>query len=281
MTESPTEASATQSTEPNTGQEVTDGRYIYCLVDPTTPRETEVEVRGVGDVPVYVIQERDVAAVVHDCERTYGVETPDPDLIKKRVFKHQHVVDKTSEMFGTPLPMRFNTVFSGGDASVTEWIRNQYDRIRSGLTAFAGTREYRISLLWEATLFEDEVQDEELRELKQRQQQVGAGKAFLLEKQYDKRLRELKNERRTELTAALKQRVEPTARTLQEQDTNSPLSETPGSTDEEQVARVAVLADEQNEAELGSRLDKLVKNDGVSIKFTGPWPPYTFVPDFG
>lgn len=283
MTERSTDVLAGRSAEPNEEQEVTDGRYLYCLVDPTAAEGAEIAVRGVGDAPVYVIQESDVGAVVHDCERTYGTETPDPDLVKQRVLRHQRVVDAASEVFGTPLPMRFNTVFDGGDESVTEWLRDQYDRIRGGLRSFAGMREYRISLLWESTSFENKIedQDETLRNVQQRQQQAGTGKAFLLEKQYDKRRRELMSERREELTAALKRTVDPTARELQEQESNSPLSETPDSADGELVARVAVLADETDEAELGGRLDTFVEDDGVSVRFTGPWPPYTFVPDLG
>ncbi|WP_181692587.1 gas vesicle protein GvpL [Natronomonas sp. LN261] len=282
MSKHSTDAAA-RSEKPNDGQEVTDGRYLYCLVDPTAAEGAEITARGVEDAPVYVVRERGVAAIVHDCERTYGTEPPDTDLLTQRVLRHQQVVDAASEVFGTPLPMRFNTVFEGGNAGVTGWIRDQYDRIRGGLCSFAGTREYRISLLWDPTSFEDGAEDRDgkLRKIQQRQRQAGTGKAFLLEKQYDKRLRELKSERRTELTAALKRTVEPTARELQEQESNVSPSETPDPADREQIARVAVLADETDEAELGSRLDRLVERDGVSVRFTGPWPPYTFAPDLG
>lgn len=51
------------------------------------------------------------------------------------------------------------------------------------------------------------------------------------------------------------------------------------STDGEQIARIAVLADQTDEGALGSRLDELVERDGVRVQFTGPWPPYTFTPD--
>lgn len=36
--------------------------------------------------------------------------------------------------------------------------------------------------------------------------------------------------------------------------------------------RVAVLAAEDNGTALGDRLDTTVEQDGVEIRFTGPWP---------
>ena len=283
MSDNSAEATVRQTTESTDQQAITDGRYLYCLVDPTAVDTPEITVRGVDKNPVYVIQEREVAAVVHDCQRSYGTDVPEPELIKQRVLRHQQVVDAASDAFGTPLPMRFNTIFDGGDVSVTEWIQTQYDRVSSQLQSFAGTREYRISLLWDPTPFETrvETQDDRLSELHQRRQDADAGKSFLLEKQYDNQLRELKSDRREELTAELKQTVEPTAHELQEQDSSSPLAEVPDSTDGEQIARVAVLANQTDEADLGGRLDELVEHDGVNIKFTGPWPPYTFAPELG
>lgn len=283
MTEHSTDSSTGQPVSPTGEKNTIDGRYMYCLVDPTASGGAEITVCGVGDAPVYLIRERDVSAVVHDCERTYEAETPDLGLVKQRVLRHQRVVDAASEAFGTPLPMRFNTVFDEGNTGVAGWIQDQYDRIRGGLRSFAGMREYRVSLFWESESFEERIklQDETLRGTLQRQQQAGSGKAFLIEKQYDKRLRELKNERREELTAALKQAVKPTARELQEQEPTTPLSEPPDSADGGVVARVAILANKTDEAELGDRLDKFVERDGASVRFTGPWPPYTFVPDLG
>lgn len=260
---------------------MTDGRYLYCLVDITTAEQADMSTRGIGGNSVYVIEEGTVGAVVHDCETIY--DTENPEQVKQRVLRHQHVVDAAGDTFGTPLPMRFNTILEGGDASVTQWLREQHGMIREELTSFAGTWEYRVLLFWEPSTFEDRIadQDDRLQELQHRKQQSGAGKAFLLKQQYDKRLRELKQDHRTELTARLKETVSPVVNELIEQEPHSPLSEPTSSTDGEQVARLAVLAEETDETALGARLDELVEQEGIRIRFTGPWPPYTFAPDIG
>jgi hypothetical protein len=271
-----------QTTAADDEQPVQQGRYLYCVVD-TTGSDTEtLSTTGIDENPVYVIETDGIGAVVHDCDTVY--DTDDLDQVKQWLVTHQQVVDTASDVFGTPLPMRFATVLEGGDASVEHWLADHYERIHDELQSFAGMWEYRITLLWDPSPFEDTIteQDDRFQELHQRQQQAGAGKRFLLEKQYDKRLQELKHDQRAELAEQLKETVTPIVNDFAEQESRSALSDDDQSAaEQDQIMRVAVLADEDTETALGDRLDTIVEQDGVEIRFTGPWPPYTFAPDIG
>ena len=76
--------------------------------------------------------------------------------------------------------------------------------------------------------------------------------------------------------------VTPVVNDLAEQESRHALSDdTQASAAHEQSLRVAVLADDDAETTLGERLDTIVEQDGVAVRFTGPWPPYTFAPDIG
>jgi hypothetical protein len=44
---------------------------------------------------------------------------------------------------------------------------------------------------------------------------------------------------------------------------------------------LTVLARASRESELGETLESLADQPGVEIRFTGPWPPYSFAPSFG
>lgn len=270
-----------EQTATNEERTVSDGRYLYCVVDTTSSEPATLSTTGVDDNPVYVVEADGVGAVVHDCETVY--ETEDLEQVKRWLLTHQQVVDAASDAFGTPLPMRFDTVLEGGDASLERWLEDHYEGIRDELASFAGVWEYRINLLWDSAPFEETIadQDDRLRELRQRQQQSGAGKQFLLEKQYEQRLQKLKRERRTELTEQLEEVITPVVNDLTEQDTNTPLHDEHSSDEKEKIVRFAVLADEDDETALGDRLDTFVEHEGVEIRFTGPWPPYTFAPDIG
>lgn len=273
------EAQTTGSDDEHTVQQ---GRYLYCMVDATASDTGVLSTTGINDNQVYVIETDGVGAVVHDCDTVYDAD--DLDQIKQWLVTHQQVVDAASDVFGTPLPMRFDTVFEGGDAGVEHWLADHYQSIQDDVRSFAETWEYRITLLWDTSLFEDRIteQDDRLQELQQRQQQAGSGKQFLLQKQHKKRIQELKQDQRTDLVAQLKESIRPVVNELAEQNSRPALSdetELPG--EQEQIMRVAVLADEDAETALGERLDRVVEQDGVEIRFTGPWPPYTFAPDIG
>lgn len=282
MTEHSQSQDDAQTTAADNKQPVQQGRYLYCVVDTTASDAGTLSTTGVDGNPVYVIEADGVGAVVHNCDTVY--ETDDLNQVKQWVVTHQQVVDAASDVFGTPLPMRFDTVLEGGNAGVKHWLANQYNSIRDDLQSFAGMWEYRITLLWDPSPFEDQIteQDDRLQELQQRQQQAGSGKQFLIEKQRDKRIQELKQNQRTDLAEQLTETITPIVADLAEQESRPTLSDdTHSSTDQEQVLRVAVLADEDDETALGDRLDLVVEQDGVEIRFTGPWPPYTFAKDIG
>lgn len=271
-----------EATQSDDEQDITDGQYLYCLVDTdTTASMGSISTTGIDDAPVSVIEYGTVGAVVHDCATVYDSE--DPDQVKQWLLAHQQVVDTASDVFGTPLPMRFDTILAGGNASVERWLRDHHERIREELTRFGDTWEYRIHLFWDPSACEDHApeRDAQLQELRKRQQGAKEGKRFLLEKKHEKRLRELKRERRTDLVATLERRVDPVVSELSELNDHSALEENEAARDREHLAGLAVLADEGNETVLGNALDEIVEQEGVEIRFTGPWPPYTFAPDIG
>lgn len=282
MTDHPRSLDDAQTTATDDEQPLQQGRYLYCVVDTTASDTETLSTTGIAQNPVYIIETDRIGAVVHNCETVHDVD--DADQLKQWVVTHQQVVDVASDVFGPPLPMRFNTVLEGGNASVEDWLVTHYESIHDELQSFAGMWEYRITLLWDSSPFEDRIteQDDHLQELQQRQQQAGAGKRFLLEKQYEKRIQELKQNQRTDLAEQLAETITPVVNDLAEQESRPTLfDDTHSSTEREQILRVAVLADKDREVALGNRLDTIVEPDGVEIRFTGPWPPYTFAPDIG
>ena len=299
---------------------IDNGRYIYCLVDTGShmsepPSGDEIGTDGIeGASPSIVHAKGDVigssgrvGAVVHSCTQTY--EASNLATVQQRILSHQRVVDAAGSIYDTPLPLRFNTVFEGGDQSVQAWVHDNYDQIYSALMTLAGTWEYRIGLVWDANRFESLAvkTDEELQRIEDQRTSANEGTAFLLNKQYKRRLATLRSERRNELIEVLQTSVEPLAAEITEQgsqdidigglsdreikgndgETDTSDCETTSDTkrnedeDKELIERFAVRVSADAEAALGSRLDEFVDRDGVSVTFTGPWPPYTFAPNIG
>jgi hypothetical protein len=137
-------------------------------------------------------------------------------------------------------------------------------------------------LSWDSTEFEAEQRtvDPELSGIRRRIEQSGDGTGFLLEKQFDQRLRELRQERETTLKQSLVDRLDCHSEQLTERPVQSDAADSLGiDLDSDAVTQIALLAGPAAESAVGSTLDEITETPGVDVRFTGPWPPYTFAPE--
>lgn len=258
--------------------DVKDGRYLYCLVQ--NPGGATLDSQGIEENEVHIIDVDGIGTVVHDCSRLY--DSADIDEIEGWLLTHQEVIDTAAAQFGTPLPFQFDVILEGGDEQVHTWLENNYERISRLLADFEDLWEYRVHVLQERSVLEEELSEEDsrLQDLKDKQAQSSEGEAFLVEKQYGQRLQEVIHNHRNELTDDLltdlatigseveEQSAEPDAQILTNDTTD----------DKSWLARIAVLANQTKETQIGDRLDILADNPGIEVRFTGPWPPYSFTP---
>jgi hypothetical protein len=256
-----------------------EARYCYCAVSVDDDADRPLDVEGVDDEPVRLLAADGVGIVLHDCDGLY--DSDDPTQVQGWLLSHQAVVDEATEAFGTPVPFRFDTVVEGDDDAVRSWLTDQRDRLAEILAEFAGHAEYRIEVVVDEETLDAHLaeSDDRLRELAEQRDDSEEGTAFLVDKQYDKRLAELRRERRAARTESLADDVAAHAREVQElDDPSTTLGE--GRDREGTVqARLTLLADEAAVDAIGDVLDEVADEDGVSVRFTGPWPPYSFVPE--
>lgn len=257
-----------------------DGRYLYCVVslddgEGTGGDGSTIDARGIDDREPYVVSIGDVGAVIQECQRTY--EPDDLTRLRQLLLTHQSVVDAATAAFGTPLPTRFGTLLGGGDSAVVDWLADERERLLDHLERFDGTSEYRIRVAWTDPPEPGEG-NEELTSLRDRKDTADEGKAFLLEKQYEQRLAAWRREQKRELGSELHERLEPLVVELERLEEHSSPIEVPDD-DTTLVSRVAIRATEADEAPIGDELEAIADRSGVEVRFTGPWPPYTFAPD--
>ena len=262
--------------------EIDGGRYLYCLVSAPDNDETAAEfsTAGIEDEPVSVLTAGDVGAVVHPCESLY--DSDDPQTIQQWLLRHQGVVDEAGEVFGTPIPFQFDTVLTGGDEALAEWLRSESDRLETELSRLAGRWEYRVEVIHHSdarTEIADD--DDELAALQAKIDDAASGTAYLLEQQYDKKLAERLRDHRHQQAQLVADRIAPHVEALESLGRRRSIGvgiET-GEDDTEPIARIAVLASEERASALGEQLDEIAAEPGVEVRFTGPWPPYTFAPE--
>lgn len=270
--------------------EFEEGRYLYCVVltDEGDAGESgdgsDFAMEGVEGEPVGVVTDGDLGAVVHPCESLY--DSDDPTTLRRWLLAHQRVTDAAADAFGTPLPVRFDTVLLGDDEAVGAWLRESRDELRDALDALAGRREYRIEVRRDEDALADRLADgdDRLESLRARIADAGEGTGFLLEKQYDRRLSDLLRRHREEEAEALRARLSEYAeevRPLGRNRSASLLGSPADAGDSSDPIRFAVLAPLDREGDIGSALDEVAAEDGVEVRFSGPWAPYTFAPELG
>ncbi|RDI72145.1 gas vesicle protein GvpL [Halopelagius longus] len=261
--------------------EFDEGRYLYCVVR-ADDADAEFDVEGIEDEPVRVLTEGDVGAVVHRCESLY--DSDDPTTLKRWLLAHQRVTDAAADAFGTPLPVRFDTVLTGDDDTVREWLRESADGLRDALDALAGRREYRIEVRRNEDTLADRLAetDDRLGELREKKEEAGEGTGFLVGKQYEQRLEDLLREHRENEAEAVAEELARYAERVQRLGENrsaSLVGAQPDDDDATSSVRFAVLAPVDNEDDIGEILDDVAAEDGVEVRFSGPWPPYSFAPE--
>lgn len=291
-----------------------EGRYVYCAIDHTAAdgaeaddamaddavvddavvddagvdeagvdgAATDLSVTGVDGRDPYVVTAGGVGAVVQPCESLYDSE--DVATVKRWLLQHQTVIDEVGELFGTPIPFRFDTVLKGDDDAVRDWLTEEADTFRGLLDRFAGQWEYRIEITWAEGPLRDRAAagDDDLHELQERRDEASEGTAFLVEKQYETRLRELVRGQRSRELRGLVADLEELADELEEVDRPSTaLVDEQAPAADEQRTMLTALVDEPRVSAVGDRLDEAASLAGVEIRFTGPWPPYSFVPELG
>ena len=245
-------------------------RYVCCVV----PGEVgDWQLRGLDGQPVRVICAAGLTALVHDCpaEPYQG----DEERVKSWVLAHSDVVDAAWEHSGVVLPMSFDTIIRPGDGldadeQVRRWLSSEGDRFLAKLERLRHKVELGVQVLWDPRAVGEVVarSDDEIGRLRAEMAGKPKGLAYFYRQKIEQALRR-----------ALEARAEEDYRGCFRQVTAlfpevhvNKLTKLP---DRQMIVNLSVLAPRERVAELGAVLAGL-QAEGVEVRFTGPWPPYSF-----
>ena len=269
-----------------------DGRYIYCITDGRPPIEAlggrqdislgniglppNVSIGGIEKAEGYTIPFRSLLAVVHNCEAK-AYNSDDEDAVINRIITHQQVVDEAWKRFGTALPISFNTIIKGGAAHVRAWLKQEYESLCKKIERFRGRAEYGIQIFWDIDLIAGRVvdRDTELKELQREitspNVSIGDGATYMYKQKFEKRLRD-EIEAETEVCfKKLYNQIKAHVEDIFVEKTKTKQGNT------QMLMNLSCLVPKDRRRYVGEELEKISSADGFSVRFTGPWPPYSFV----
>jgi hypothetical protein len=246
-------------------EQASEARYVYCVAC-NGGRSTLGRI-GLDGCEVYTIPYRDICAVVHAC-RPEPYKSDERKTVEGWVAAHEEVVEKALELYGTVAPVTFNTIVNGGDSQVEEWLKKEYSRLKTLLEKLQGKDEYGIQIFLNSSSLKEEL-EKELAE-SSRELEGKPGTAYFYRQKIEKTLKD----RMEAKIKALFEEFYTAIRACVEDIHVGKVKESEG---EIMIANLSVLVKREKLETLKKILGDISGRKGVRVRFTGPWPPYSFV----
>ncbi len=248
-----------------------EGRYLYCIINSANKKNFGQV--GVEDSYVSVVTFQDIGVVIHSCE-TKPYVTTSKEKAGEWILAHQFVIDLATEEYGTVIPLTFDTIFKGDDETLKEWLSKEYFQLKTLLMKLKGKAEYGVQIFLENGLIDETLNNKlEIQSLKKKIESTSRGAAYLIEKKLEK---EIQLEKQLFIDRHARNLYAQIEKLVEEIKLGSINREVHGKWQGKQmVLNVTCLAQQEKIKSLGNTLGHL-KNEGFVVRFTGPWPPYSF-----
>jgi hypothetical protein len=241
--------------------QVHSGKYVYCIV--RSSEALQFGAIGIGAKPaeVHTVNYKSIAAVVSDTP----IELHDPT--RENVLAHERV-NETVMRRHTVIPMSFGTVFKTRE-DIIELLRSAYDAFEDVLIKMQDKLEFGLKVLWDRDVMvrEIEKEEEDARKLKS-EISSRKGSTYFARMQYGRLMDAALQARSERYVADIFARLRDVAVASR---ANRPIGD-------KMIMNAAFLVARDKETEFDARVKEIgAQYDGLTFKYTGPWPPYNFV----
>ena len=252
------------------------GRYLYCIAD--SSESVSLGNIGIDGNEVHSIPYKNLCAIVHNCPAK-PYESEDQEMVKEWVIAHQKVVDAAWERFDTVIPMGFDTIIQGDGAvepeeNMKKWLGDDYDNLKEKIKKVRDRAEYGVQLFWDRKTIAQKISDEspEIRELNGEIKSKPKGIAYMYRQKLEALLRKEIEDRADRYFKEFYEKITPHTDDIRVEKTKKTEDE-----DKQMLLNLSCLLPKEGSKELGEELEKIDALEGFSVRYTGPWPPYSFV----
>ena len=254
------------------------GRYVYCII-PDTGKKHWGEI-GLDGQAVYTIPYKDISALVHDCplEPYQG----DDEAVKEWVWTHSQAIDAVWAEAGSVLPMTFDCIIrpvEGRTAveTVVAWLQAEYDGFKAKLDELKGKVELGVRIFWLGDAITERVveTDDAIGQLRREMESKPKGMAYFYQQKIEKALKQTLEAKADEDYRRYYRQITPYAEDIHVNKAKQPAE------GKQMLMNLSLLVKRDRVKELGEELEKIEGEEGVEVRFTGPWPPYSFVSKMG
>jgi len=252
-----------------------EGRYLYCIVE-ARERVSLGEI-GIEGKEVYTLPYEDICAVVHNCP-AQPYRSDDHELVEAWVITHQKVVEAAWGRWGVVLPLSFDTIVKGETADSVEqnlkiWLEQEYQNLKMKMERVRGKAEYGVQVFWDLRLAAQDLTETspEIKKLDEEIKTKPRGLAYMYRQKLENLIKKGMETKADECFKDFYLRIRKHAQDVRVEKTKST---EPGW---QMILNLSCLVHKDKCRELGEELDSINQLKGFSVRFTGPWPPYSFV----
>ncbi len=263
--------------DPDTEVTGSEGLYLYGIVE-NTAAITSLRAVGIDDQVVSAIPCRDLAAIVHTCPLV-PYRSDDESLMKEWILAHQKVLEIVAERCGTVIPFGFDTIIMpDGDRDagsvLLDWLSGEYDLLQTKMARFRNKKEYGVQVFCSLPTIADGLAraDDAIKAMVEELEHSSPGKAYMIRQKIE---REEKKGIESELQAIAQKCHETISAVCDEIKVEKPRKT--GEADQRMLLNYSCLVSDNKYSRLGDVLESLEKEEGLIVRFTGPWPVYSFV----
>jgi hypothetical protein len=264
-----------ESARPAEAPVATGSSYLYCVAD--SSERVSLGKIGIEGNEVCTITYRDLCAVAHYCPQVSRLE--DRELMKAWVMAHHKVVEVAWERWGAVLPLSFGNIIAGGlesgpEEKVFEWLKGEYETLSRRMAKVRGKAEYGVQVFWQPKLIASKLaeEDAEIKALEEAVKSQPAGLAYMnrqrLENLVKRKMENKADECFKDFHNLIRNHVEDIhieKEKMKKAETGLPM-----------LLNLSCLVSQGKYKDLGEALESINRREGVSVRFTGPWPPYSF-----
>ncbi|MDI6885354.1 MAG: GvpL/GvpF family gas vesicle protein [archaeon] len=266
------------------------GLYLYGIADAKAltglagswgrapHAQTELGQIGIEENAVYTIPYKELSAIVHDCPlEPYNSE--DEEVVKGWVKTHQHVLDVAEEKFGTVIPFGFDRIIKAEDRAsakevLNKWMSEEFDNLKKMMEKIRGKKEYGVQIFYIPSVMSEKIaeESEEIMRIKEEIKSKSPGAAYMYKQKLEIAIKKEMESRMVFYFKDFYNRIKRHVEEIKVEKTKK-MDEM----EKQMIMNLSCLVANDAYKELGAELEEMDKEEGFSVRFTGPWPAYSFV----
>ncbi|MCK4732313.1 MAG: GvpL/GvpF family gas vesicle protein [Methanophagales archaeon] len=252
------------------------GLYLYGIAE--ADAQTKLGEIGIEGSEVYTIPYEELSAIVHNCPLE-PYKSDDEEVVKGWVKTHQHVLDVAEEKFGTVIPFSLDIIIKPEDNATAEeamkkWMSDEFNGLMEKMGKIRGKKEYGVQIFYIPSVMSEKIADEseEVRKIKEETKSKPPGAAYMYKQKLETAIKHEMESRMDSYFKDFYGRIKKHVEEIKVEKTKPTDEE-----DKQMIMNLSSLVTTDKYKELGAELEQIDNTEAFSVRFTGPWPAYSFV----